>query len=140
MIRAHASPRARIPDDDTPRTEIHSLSPYVALASAELVSNRSTRFHPAGRVIALPAVCTIIWATITSPLVVPAGRLMVSVEPPAPLLPVAAARSEIPPPGGAGVGVGGDVGVGVGVGVAAPAGSSAISTVILELAPPLCVP
>src|SRR5260370_15198228 len=136
MIRAHASPRARIPDDDTPRTEIHSLSPYVALASAELVSNRSTRFHPAGRVIALPAVCTIIWATITSPLVVPAGRLMVSVEPPPPLLPMAAARSEIPPPG---VVVGRaeeHTAVLEGHLVPAPARSLAINMVILEFSPP----
>ena len=86
---------------------------------------------------------------MTSPLVVPAGRLMVSVEPPAPLLPMAAARSEIPDGGvGVGVGVGGDVGVGVGVGgdvgvgvgVAAGAGSSAINIVILEFAPPFSVP
>ena len=86
---------------------------------------------------------------MTSPLVVPAGTLMVSVEAPAPLLPVAAARSEIPAGGvgvgvggdvGVGVGVGGDVGVGVGVGVAAGAGSSAINIVILEFAPPLSVP
>ena len=86
---------------------------------------------------------------MTSPLVVPAGSPMVSVEPPAPLLPVATARSEIPDGGvgvgvgvdvGVGVGVGVDVGVGVGVGVAATAGSSAIRWVILVTAPPLCVP
>src|SRR5260370_37543210 len=93
----------------------------------ELRSVRSTRFHPAGGVIVLPAVCTTTKATITSPLVVPAGRLMVSVEPPAPLLPVAATRSEIPPDGGGGGGVGGDVGVGVGG--ATGAGSRPINSV-----------
>ncbi len=34
---------------------------------------------------------------MTSPLLVPAGLPIVSVDPPAPLLPVAVARSEIPP-------------------------------------------
>src|SRR6266851_2390835 len=103
---------------------------------AEELSCRSTSFHVAGGVIVLLAVCTITWATITSPLVVPAGSPMVSVDPPAPLLPVAAARSVIPAGGGVGVGVE----VGVGVGVPRGAGSSAISIVILELAPPLWVP
>src|SRR5260370_32629351 len=53
---------------------------YVAVAIAEPLSCRSTRFHPAGGVIVLPAGRTIIWATITSPLVVPAGSPMVSVQ------------------------------------------------------------
>src|SRR6266446_8036337 len=110
-----------------------------------LLSCRSTGFHPTGGVIALPAVCTTTKATMTSPLVVPGGSPMVSVEPPAPLLPMAVARSEIPDggvgvgvgvgvDGGVGVGVGVDVGVevgvGVGVGVGVAAGSSAISWVI----------
>src|SRR5258708_1971440 len=133
---------------------------YVAVAIAEALSCRSTRFHPGGAAIEFPAVCTIKWATMTSPLCVPAGSPMVSVEPPVPLLPAAVVRSEIPPPGcGVGVGVGVDVEVGVGVGVevdvgvgagvdvevgvgvgvdVAPAGSSAISIVILEFAPALC--
>ena len=63
----------------------------------------------------MPAVRTIIWATRTSALWVPAGSAMVSVDPPAPLLPMATARSEIPP--GCGVGVAVEVGVGVGVAV-----------------------
>ena len=86
-------------------------------------------------------------ATMTSSLCVPAGSPMVSVDPPAPLLPMAVARSEIPDggvgvgvgvgvDGGVGVGVGVDVGVevgvGVGVGVGVAAGSSAISWVIFE--------
>src|SRR5258708_32575026 len=90
---------------------------------------RSTGLHPAGGVIVLPAVCTTTKATMTSPLVVPAGTLMGSVEPPAPLLPVAAARSEIPDGGGGGVGggeggggVGGGGGRGVGGGVGVGAG------------------
>src|SRR5258708_35141622 len=95
---------------------------YVAVAIAEALSCRSTRFHPGGAAIEFPAVCTIKWATMTSPLCVPAGSPMVSVELPAPLLPAAVVRSAIPPPGcgvgvevGAGVSV--DVGGGVGVGV-----------------------
>src|SRR5260221_11297733 len=77
----------------------------------EELSCRSTGFHPAGGVIALPAVRTITWATMTSPLAVPAGSPMVSdALPPEPLLPMAVARSEIPPPGCC-------VGVGVGVAV-----------------------
>src|SRR5260370_37678084 len=75
----------------------------------DALSCRSTRLHPAGGVIALPAVLTITWAIMTSPLCVPAGSPMVSVELPAPLLPAAVVRSEIPPPGcggGAGAGVG----------------------------------
>src|SRR3989442_15761662 len=79
-------------------------------------SCRSTRFHPAGGVIVLPAVSTITWATMTSPLIVPAGRLMVSVDATAPLLPLATARRPIPPGGG----------VGVGDGVAVAAGFEAI--------------
>ena len=72
-----------------------------------------------------------------------------SVEPPEPLLPEATARSEIAPGCvvGVGVGVGVEVGVGVGVEVGVgvgvptpPAGASAISRVMLELVPPLCVP
>ncbi len=77
---------------------------------------------------------------MTSPLAVPAGVLMMRVDPPAPLLPVAVARSEIPPVGGGvgvAVGVGVGVAVGVGVGVAAPAGIKAISIVILEIAVPV---
>src|SRR5713101_2696806 len=73
---------------------------------AEELSCRSTSFHVAGGVIVLLAVCTITWATITSPLCVPAGSPMVSVDPPAPLLPMAAVRSKIPAGGGVGVGVG----------------------------------
>ena len=73
---------------------------------------------------------------------------MVRPDPPVPLLAVATARSAITPGGGVGVkvgvGVGVSVGVGVGaevgVGVAATAGLSAISMVMLEFAPPLCVP
>src|SRR5258708_28554835 len=95
----------------------------------ELLSSRSTGFHPAGGVILLPAVRTITWATITSPLVVPAGSPMVSVEPPASLIPLAAARSDISPPVGC-------FGVGDGLAVA-PAGLSAISIVIFEFPPPL---
>src|SRR5260370_15490459 len=83
---------------------------YVAVAIAEPLSCRSTRFHPAGGVIVLPAGRTITWATITSPLVVPAGSPMVSVGPPPLLLPMAAARSAIPD-GGVGVGVGVAVGL-----------------------------
>src|SRR5258708_28163857 len=95
----------------------------------ELLSSRSTGFHPAGGVILLPAVRTITWATITSPLVVPAGSPMMSVEPPASLLPVAAARSEIPPPGGGGVGVGGVAG--------APPGLTAVTISLFIPSPPL---
>src|SRR5437660_1396095 len=104
---------------------------------AEELSCRSTALHPGGAAIELPAVRTITWATRTSPLLVPAGSPMVRVDPPAPLLPVAVVRSEIPPPGGGvgvDVGVGVGVDVGVGVGDTAPAGMSAISCVILELA------
>src|SRR5712691_7669193 len=73
---------------------------------AAALSCRSTRFQPAGGVIVLPAVCTIRWATMTSPLAVPAGSPMVSAEPPVLLLPMAAARSVTTPGGGVGVGVG----------------------------------
>src|SRR5436305_14202103 len=94
----------------------------------------STGCQPAGAVILLPAVCTTTWASMTSPLVVPAGRLMVSDVLPAPLVPVVAgARSEIPPPGG-GVGVGLGVGVGVVVGETVRAGIGRKSGVIVEMA------
>src|SRR5260370_3382582 len=74
---------------------------YVAVAIAEPLSCRSTRFHPAGRVIVLPAVCTIKWTTISSPLGRTSVTLVVFFLTPSPCFPVAAARPQIPPPGGA---------------------------------------
>jgi len=56
---------------------------------------------------------------------------MVSVDPPVQLLPWAAARSEIPPPGG-GVGVGVAVEVGVGVAVEVGVGIAAVLVMVKE--------
>src|SRR5207244_4467265 len=80
----------------------------------------------AGAAIALPAVCTITWATMTSPLLVPAGTPRAGVQPPEPLLPEPVARRDMPPPNGG-------VGVGVGVGCTASAGTSALRCVICDL-------
>src|SRR5258706_15915517 len=86
---------------------------------------------------------------MTTPLLVPAGGQSVRFEPPAPLVPLAAARSVIPPPVGVEVGVGVVVAVGVGVpvdresgvwGKRVDLGWRRIIKKKLELAPPLCVP
>ena len=83
-----------------------------------VLSSLSTLVQPEGAVIVTPDVRTVIWATSTSPLLVPAGVLRMRLVPPAPLsASVADLKVMLPAGGGGGVGVGVGVFVGVGAGV-----------------------